>query len=465
MAQRHTIGEIVATGSRGVVYRAREGGTGREVALKRLRPELVHEGDTRDHFMFEARLTAVLEHPNVVPVHTVTQDVEGIPFYTMKLVRGSSLAKVLSSLAENDGRTSKIHTLTSLLTVFQKVCDAVAFAHSKGLAHRNLNSANIMIGEYGEVLLLGWGRPMARDTAGPSHDQADDNYALGALLHEILHLEPVFPGRELPQPSEVGATASPSPPPTGRRPHLPGGKVPASLTAVTKKALAPDPARRYPRVQALQADIRAYQNGFATAAESAGPWRQFMLLAARHRDVSIALGGSLTLIACLSALYGMELLHANRSANAERSLAFEALKTSEVETKRAESALGKLSYLGPEFFSNAAELMKDGRFPEALELLGYAVDVEPNNADYQLAQAHLQQASEQLTEAVASYQRVLQLRPDPAAQMNLELSQQLLMDGGGSRPLSPAQRARLAQAIISQGRSAESPTPLFRTEE
>jgi len=463
---RHTIGEIVATGSLGMIYRAREAVTGRDVAMKRMHRELVTEPGAADRFMHEARLTALLEHPNVVPVHDAEEDPHGTPYYTMKLVRGSSLAEVLAALAEGDAGAAKAHPLPSLLTVLQKVCDAVAFAHSKGAAHRDLKPASIMMGDYGEVLLMGWGKTAPPAATDPGCDQLRDIQALGAILYEVLALRPPFPSLTPEEDAAGGAPPPPSPlPVTGRRAHLPGGNVPASLAAVALKALASQPARRYPRVQALQADIRAYQSGFATAAESAGPWRQFRLFAARHRNVSIALAGSAALIAFIAALYGAEILRANRAAHAERIEAFAALALSEKETLRARQALGQLSHLGPEFSSNAHEFIKAGRFPEALEHLGYAVDVEAENAGFHLAHAHLQQASGHLADAIAAYQRVLQLRPDPSAKLNLELSQDLLRESDGARPLPPAQRKRLAEAVIAQGRSADSPPDLFRTDE
>ncbi len=426
-SERYTVGEIVAESARSVIRRARERTTGREVAMKQLRDATFVEP-----FVEEARITALLEHPNVVPVHDV--NCEGDPFYTMKLVRGGSLAGVLAALARGEEAASRIYPAAALLTVFQKICDAVAFAHDKGTAHRDLRAASTMIGDFGEVLLMGWTRagPVLPESEAEK-DLREDVFALGNLLREILAVPP-------------------------------GSVVPPSLQAVVEKAGASDAMRRYARVQDLQAEVRAYQSGFATAAESAGVLRQFGLFVARHRRVSIAVASGLALLILSSAFYAVGVIRANHRANIERDLATTALAQAKQTTKIAEDVLARLSKAGPIFRSSAGDLIKEGRFTEALENLGYAVDVAWDNADYQLARAHLLQASQRLTTAADAYRRVLELRPDASAKTNLELCEQLLLENGESRTLQPALKKRLAEAMIAQGRSAESPPGLFQTE-
>lgn len=143
--ERFTILGEIGRGGMGTVYRAMDESLGREVALK----ALAFEGDASDmaaRLAREARVLAQLEHPGIVPIHGVGVLADGRPYYVMRLVRGSTLAQH----AVGRGRGE-------LLRLFLQVCDAVAFAHARGVIHRDLTPGNIMIGEFGEVLLVDWG--------------------------------------------------------------------------------------------------------------------------------------------------------------------------------------------------------------------------------------------------------------------------------------------------------------------
>ncbi len=241
-AQSYAIGEEVARGGMGAVLQARESATRRIVAMKLM----LRGGDARStlRFIEEAQVTAQLEHPNVPPVHDLGIDAQGRPFYTMKLIEGITLKKVLELLKEGVPATVEKYPLGTLLTDFQKVCDALAFAHSRGVIHRDLKPANIMLGKFGEVLVMDWGlakivgtKGALRDdaTAGASEvtvigarreqsevfstmdgsimgtphymspeqaageietlDARSDLFALGIILYEILTLERPFTGR------------------------------------------------------------------------------------------------------------------------------------------------------------------------------------------------------------------------------------------------------------------------------
>src|SRR5687767_5282049 len=115
-------------------------------------------------FIDEAQLTGQLEHPNIVPVYELGLDEQGEVFYTMKFVKGITLDEVIRGLRAGTQSTVDQYPLGALLTVFQKICDAVAFAHSKGVVHRDLKPENIMIGAYGEVLVMDWG--LAKNMTG-----------------------------------------------------------------------------------------------------------------------------------------------------------------------------------------------------------------------------------------------------------------------------------------------------------
>ena len=152
-------------------------------------------------FIAEGRTLAQLEHPNIVHVHEVGVNENGLPFYTMPLVRGTSLSKVLELLSDGDEATVKRRPLVrKLLTAFQKVCDAVAYAHHQGLIHRNLETANIILGDYGEVFVMGWGaaermkeegeKKRMKDEGGRMKENANGPARLRKALPSPVRLHP-----------------------------------------------------------------------------------------------------------------------------------------------------------------------------------------------------------------------------------------------------------------------------------
>ncbi len=139
----------------GAILDAKDGAIRRRVAMKVILRDDSLESAIR--FVEEAQITGQLEHPNIVPVHELALNEKGQPYYTMKFVRGITLKKVLELLRAGVASTVEKYPLGNLLTIFQKVCDAVAFAHSNKVIHRDLKPENIMIGDFGEVLLMDWG--------------------------------------------------------------------------------------------------------------------------------------------------------------------------------------------------------------------------------------------------------------------------------------------------------------------
>ena len=149
-------GREIARGGMGAILSAHDQKLGRSVAMKvMLRADASVE--ERQRFELEARVLGRLAHPNIVPIHDLGTNAQGRHFYTMKLVQGVTLHELLGRLRAGDAATLAKYPLTTLLTVFQKVCDAVAFAHSQGIIHRDLKPQNIMVGEFGEVLVMDWG--------------------------------------------------------------------------------------------------------------------------------------------------------------------------------------------------------------------------------------------------------------------------------------------------------------------
>ena len=157
LEEKYQIGERIARGGMGDVRSVKDVNCQRDVAMKvlhgldRKAPKRVYR------FIREAQITAQLEHPNIVPIYDLSTDPDGNVFYTMKKVQGTTLEEILDELKEKNPSVINTYPLSRLLTIFQGICHAVAYAHSKGVIHRDLKPNNIMIGKYGEVLVMDWG--------------------------------------------------------------------------------------------------------------------------------------------------------------------------------------------------------------------------------------------------------------------------------------------------------------------
>ncbi|RMD77799.1 MAG: hypothetical protein D6820_11015, partial [Lentisphaerae bacterium] len=335
------IEKFLARGGMGNVFVVNDLNIRRQVAMKVLRREQAQSEHIR-RFINEARITGQLEHPNIVPVHQLAVTMDGTVFYTMKLIEGPTLKQILSGIVQQKEEFIHDYPLTRLLRIFLNAANAIAFAHSRNIIHRDLKPENIIAGPFGQVMVLDWG--LARileqqeeeasdipdqisinadreETAcgtimgtppymapeqirGDTYrvDQRSDIYALGAILYSILTLKIPFHNledRELIEAKHRGDLTPPDQILSDNNyplPHIPGPKVPASLSAICMKAMAPLPEERYQSVHDLQADIEAYLAGFATQAEEPDLFRMLSLLIKRRwREVSAILA-MLTLV-------------------------------------------------------------------------------------------------------------------------------------------------------------------------
>jgi serine/threonine protein kinase len=284
---RYTLVSRLGAGGMGVVYLAEDRELGRHVALKVLHRE--HgDPDTAARLVREARILAGLEHPGIVPVHEVGTLPDGRSYYVMKRVVGERL----------DEAVRREPTIAERLTLFGRICETVAFAHAHGVVHRDLKPENVMVGPFGETLVLDWGvakqlgvepdagtaagddaaaatddAGLTRDgtvigtpdymapeqRAGAAVDARADVYALGVLLHFLLA------GRPAPGP----AAAPPN--------------VPRPLAAICRRATALDPAARYDGAAALARDVRSFQAGARVVAHREAWWERAARLTSRFR--------------------------------------------------------------------------------------------------------------------------------------------------------------------------------------
>jgi len=251
---RYSALQEIGRGGMGTIYLARDEELGREVAIKIPNALASSVMDRRLHS--EARALASLEHPGIVPIHDAGRLADGRIFYVMKRVEGRTL----------DDHLQQVTDVGERLRVFERLCDPVAFAHARGIVHRDLKPENVMVGAFGEVMVMDWGLAtnlseqsdtgsvigtrgfMAPEQArGEPIDERADVYALGAILFLLLTDVPPSSGRD---------TAS----------ALAQRQVPRALKAICAKALAPDPQTRYRSVKALGEDVARYRAGSAVEA-------------------------------------------------------------------------------------------------------------------------------------------------------------------------------------------------------
>ncbi len=202
-----------AAGGLGEVFLAREAGLNREVALKFLKPGRSGDALSQRRFLLEAEVTGRLEHPGVVPIYTRGTDDSGAPCYAMRFIRGTTLQDALNTFhaAERPGRdpAERSLALRDLLNRFVSVCNTVAYAHSRGILHRDLKPQNIMLGQYDETLVVDWGlaKPFERDKAsdGAGEEALTPSSGSGTpTLGVVGTLQYMSPEQAREQPAEVG---------------------------------------------------------------------------------------------------------------------------------------------------------------------------------------------------------------------------------------------------------------------
>ncbi len=312
----------------------------------------------QEQFLREARLTAKLSHPTIMPVYNMGLDENGEPFFSMEVVPGDSLKTIVRRLRDGDPKYKRDYPRETLLDIFCKVCDAIAYAHSRNVLHLDIKPDNIRVGEFGEVLVCDWGLAKVvngspatsvknpgefdsdvlndmtltgtmKGTPGymaPEQTQAygekttkTDIYALGALLYTFLTFELHVQGSnasEIVRNTRSGKVI----PPRRRKPEW---RIPESLSAVTMKALALDPAQRYESVLMLRREITLFLSGRPTEAERANLVKKVSLLLQRHSSIALLLIAYLVLTSALGINYLLKLRNERDVAQQARSEAQE----------------------------------------------------------------------------------------------------------------------------------------------
>lgn len=406
-ALRYRVLRPHARGGLGEVFVAEDEELHREVALKEIQECHAHDAVSRDRFLLEAEVTGGLEHPGIVPVYGMGRYADGRPFYAMRFVKGDNLKEAIRRFHEADvpvrGGTERSLAFRQLLRRFLDVCNAVAYAHSRGVLHRDLKPGNIMLGKYGETLVVDWGLAKAAGKADadlsqeattlrPSSDSGaaltqagtvvgtpaymspeqaagrldelgprSDVYSLGATLYVLLAGKSPFAERA-DAPILDRVRRGDFPPPRAEKPS-----VPAALDAICRKAMSLRPDDRYASARRLADDIEHW-----LADEPVGAYREPALArvgrwARRHRPL-VAAGVALLLTAVVALAVGLV------AVDQERKRTEDARADEARERQRADEALANEAHAhqrADEARKNEARRRKQAR--AALDSLSSAV--------------------------------------------------------------------------------------------
>ena len=281
-SNRYVIKGILGSGGMGQVFDVYDSSFQREVAVKFLHPKAASEQRKMEDFFREAKLTARLEHPNILPVHDVNLSDGGMPYFSMRKASGESLRELLDDARPPADIPDPIAHYNDRVAIMVKVCDAIAFAHSQGIIHQDIKPSNIMIGDYGEVVLVDWGTARNFSEEPPSGkpklqgtpiymspEQArkqfatelSDIYCIGSTFFHVLTFR--FPTwSDDPEAfwdlKRRGVVSVPT--------EQELRDIPPALLSIAYKAMAVEPEDRYQSVAELRSDLINYQRGLKVAA-------------------------------------------------------------------------------------------------------------------------------------------------------------------------------------------------------
>ncbi len=402
-----------AKGGIGQVWLARDSELQRDVAVKEIQPQFAGSENQRARFVLEAEITGNLEHPGIVPVYSLGRNSDGLPYYAMRFIHGESLSVAIKRFhkitKENTGdKEAKTSSPTKwgidfrqLVGRFLDVCDAIDYAHNQRILHRDLKPANIMLGPYGETLVVDWGlakvigqseleqasvtgefnpdQAGASDTTSPGTEQgttigtpaymspeqarglidqlspASDVYSLGASLYELLTGQVAFPERMPVVIQKVLAGDFPPPRAVDR-------SIPVALEAICLKAMAKDPQARYTSVRALAQDLEHWLADEPTAAHPESALERVLRWFRQHRAWTYAAAAALlgfTIVAISAAFvidgYRRNETVARREAEANYDLAQKARRSEEIARVEAETNFDMAQKAVEDYLTNVSE--------------------------------------------------------------------------------------------------------------
>jgi serine/threonine protein kinase/Flp pilus assembly protein TadD len=507
----------IGRGGMGVVHQARDLRILRNVAMKVIKTSSQFSKENVLRFVDEAQLTGQLQHPNIIPVYELALDEYGEVFYTMKYVKGTTLDQVLRRIREGEELAIRKFPLATLLTVFQKICDGVAYAHSMGVVHRDLKPDNVMIGEYGEVLVMDWG--LAKKMASGMHeehlgdtkpqmppadlrgfetlnglivgtppyispeaargeldriDPRSDIYVLGAILYAMLTLRPPYPGKEFGELIEqivTGQFAHPttfSQPVSPLRPSDPPPPGPDGATCV----LSHLPGRRVPEglaaivVKAMATELEIRYQSVAELQADVLSWQggfapkaeragigRQLILWAGRHKANVVIFGIFFII--LNTALAVFVL----SLKYERDSARKSETDAKTSAARLSQALKDLRGVAPLFIDEAKGLVIKRDLDGALVRVDSAIRQVPNEAEFYNLRGNILQTLLRWDDAADAYEEALERNPNLAsAKENLALTKKLIGPNGNDQEdhePTTAELKLLHESLVRQQRLAE----------
>ena len=269
-------------GGKAVLTVCRDTNLGRDVVLKRLRPEFRDDKVELARLLREAKITAQLQHPATLPLYELGIDDQGNFYFAMKHIAGHTLFEIICALARREKNAESHFTLNRLLTIFTQVGDAIHYAHLRGIIHRDIKPENIIVGIFGEVNLIDWGAAkvwgmpyddvdekrahlkggtplyMSPEQVLPDRavDERSDIFSMGVVLYEMLAQREPFRGRQVRDTFDNIVHEKPMPP-TEAAPHR---NIPPRIEEICLKAMRKLPSDRYQSMQAMLNDIETFLN-------------------------------------------------------------------------------------------------------------------------------------------------------------------------------------------------------------
>ena len=356
---KYVVSDEVGHGGMGIILNAFDNDIQRDVAMKVIARQRTVPPSFIDRFIKEAQVQGQLEHPNICPVHELGVRDDGQIYFTMKMVQGLSLADMIRQTRE-EKQTDSRKRLIDVLNIFLKICDGLAFAHSRGIIHRDLKPDNIMVGDFGEVYVMDWGlaKMLGEEEEDSCHygliidnqdiregtmktvtgsvvgtpaymppeqakglvrdmDERSDIYSLGALLYELLALVPPYPEKNAWEVLSKIGTKVPAPPSRGNK----EADISSELDSIVMKCLEKDRSDRYQTVQELKHEIELYLSGRPIGAMEYSPWQVVAKWVGRNRVLTAAVTAVAVVVIASFAVSFVRISASEKEATHQRDIA------------------------------------------------------------------------------------------------------------------------------------------------